>query len=135
MIYFESQRVVADIIETYKEFKPSKFNGDIKSLILKDVEKMQKYASKYIMKRLKDNFTINNYLESIKNALNNAPPPEITVENVFDGSLALGPKRKLFPTKGKTIIEVESSLFLNQWYPKTAALIIKDIYELIEKRK
>ncbi|MFH1209332.1 MAG: hypothetical protein V1663_00895 [archaeon] len=135
MIYYESQRFVADLISTYKIFNPQKFNGEIKDLIAKDMKKIQKYAAPYIEKRLKDNFTLNNYLEAVKNALNNAPPPEITVENTFDGTLALGPKRKLFPTTAKTIIEVESSHFMNLWYPKIAAEIIKDVYNIIEKRE
>ncbi|MBU2634466.1 MAG: hypothetical protein KJ674_04445 [Nanoarchaeota archaeon] len=133
MILFESQRFVADIIENEGEFKLSKFKPHIKSSILKDITGINRYASKYIIKRLNENFTINNYLEAIKNALDNAPPPRVTVEHVFDGSLALGPKRKLFPKKGKTIIEVESSYFMNLWYPKTAALIIKDIYYKLGK--
>ena len=128
-IYFESQRFVANIIENYKGFTFNKFSDEIKHAFLQDLEKIKRYASPYLVKRLEDNFTHHNYLECVKNALSNAPYPILTVENVFDGSLALGPERKLFPVKNKTIIEVEGSYFMNFWYTNKTAEIIRDVVD------
>jgi len=126
-ILFESQRFVANIIENYGSFNFNKFSEEVKGSFRKDLEKIRRYTSPYLVKRLEENFTHHNYLECVKNALSNAPHPIATVENVFDGSLALGPERKLFPVKKKTIIEAEGSYFMNFWYPQKTAEIIRDV--------
>jgi len=126
-ILFESKRFVSNVIESYKGFNLNKFSEEIKNSFFKDLEKIKIYASPYLVKRLEENFTHHNYIECVKNALSNAPYPITTVENVFDGSLALGPERKLFPVRKKTIIEVEGSYFMNFWYPQKTAEIIRDV--------
>ena len=84
------------------------------------------------IKRLKQSFTPQNYLTTVKSALDNCPLPQVTVENAFDASLAHGPKRKLFPTKNKTIIEIETSRFMSYFYPNMTAQIMKDIIEKVK---
>ena len=59
--------------------------------------------------------------------------PQITIEAVHDGSLALGAYNKLFPKHDKTVIEVESNGFLNFWHPHMASKIILDVIEKIKK--
>ena len=133
MIFFEEERMLANLIAVYKTFDLNKIKGEAADLLKKDLEKIKKYASKYVVKRLDEHFTPQVFLRAVEDALKNSPLPQITVENVFDGSLALGPKRKLFPTADKIIIEIEPSRFLNFWYPDTTANIIKDLVERIVK--
>ncbi len=133
MIFFEEERMIANLISVYKTFDLNNLKGEALELLKKDLEKIREYAGKYIVKRLDEHFTPQTFLRAVEDALKNSPLPKITVENVFDGSLALGPKRKLFPTADKIIIEVEPSRFLNFWYPDTTANIIKDLLDMIIK--
>lgn len=127
MIAFESERVINSVLRTGKQFDIAKLEGELKSNLEKDMEKIEEYADEYIIKRLKENFTPQNYLSAVNSTLKNAPLPEITFQNAFDGSLSLGPKRKLDLLKHKIIVEVEPSRFMNFWYPHTAAKIIKSV--------
>jgi len=133
MIMFEQERAVINNLKIYKTINPLRLQGEYKVSIEKDLEKIETYASKYYVEKLKDNFTPQNFLEACRSALDNSPTPQITIENVFDGSLAHGPNRKLFPAKGRIVLEAEPSRFLNFWYPKVTAEIIKDVLDrLIE---
>ncbi|HLC63631.1 MAG TPA: hypothetical protein VJJ21_04925 [Candidatus Nanoarchaeia archaeon] len=127
-VYIESQRMVAEAIRRYKEFKWDKFSVFTREVFFKDLKIIKKYAQPYVVKRLQERFTQDNYIEACQDALKNCPYPRITLENTFDGSTALGPRRKLF-SGDKVIIEVEPSQFMNQWYPDVAASIIKDVMD------
>ncbi len=131
-IYMESERMVAHVIQLYKTFDLNKVKKEKKESFTLDLKNIKKYSKDYIYKRLIDNFTPQNYLAAVKSTLEKSPTPQLTVENVFDGSLALGPKRKLFPTEGKTIIEIEPSYFLNLWYPEVTANIIRDVMKSLK---
>ncbi len=126
-IYFETKRSVLNILRTYKTFNLNKIGYSFSENVKKDIKKINEYADKIALRRLRNNFTPQYFLEAVRNALRYIPSPVITVENVFDGELALGPKRKLFPHTGKTIIEVEPSYFMNFWHPHITAKIIEDV--------
>ena len=132
-IYYETKRSVLNILRIYKHFNLDEMGASFSENIRKDLKNINLYADKIALRRLKINFTPHNFLESIRNALKNAPSPVITVENVFDGGLALGPQRKLFPRKNKIIIEVEPTLFMNFWHPHITAQIIQDVVNKVRK--
>jgi hypothetical protein len=133
MIAFESERVINNVLRTGKQFDVAKLEGEQKANLEKDMEKIEEYADEYIVKRLKEKFTPQNYLAAVNSTLKNAPLPEITFQNAFDGSLSLGPKRKLDLLRHKIIVEVEPSRFMNFWYPHTAAKIIKSVMHKLQE--
>ncbi len=134
-IYYETKRSVLNILRIYKHFNLGEMGDSFSENIKKDLKNINLYADKIALRRLRINFTPHNFLEAVKNALRNAPSPVITVENVFDGGLALGPQRKLFPRKGKIIIEVEPTLFMNFWHPHITAKIIEDVVSRVRNNK
>ncbi len=132
MILFEEKRLIYNTIKTFKTFNLSKIRGETKDGIMKDIEKIREYADENFMRALSQNFNPDTFLAAVDNALKNSPAPKITIENVFNGSLALGPKRKLFPTN-KTILEIEPSRFMNFWYPETVAEIVGKLLKRIDE--
>ncbi|HLC57441.1 MAG TPA: hypothetical protein VJH95_02630 [Candidatus Nanoarchaeia archaeon] len=130
-VFFETQRMIAEAIRRYGEFNWDKFSLNVREVFFRDMKVIKKYAKPYIVKRLEEKFTAGNYLEACNDVLKNAPCPRITLENTFDGSTALGPRRKLF-SGDKLVIEVEPSQFMNQWYPDAAAGIIKEVIDRIK---
>ena len=128
-IFFEMKRVVLNLLRIHDGFDLKRFGIGYKKLLDKDIEKIMRYADLVAANRLKRSFTPQNFLDAVNNALQNVPTPRITIANVHDGNKALGPKNKLFPYKNRTIIQAESSNFLNFWHPKIAAKIIQDIIE------
>ncbi len=133
-VYWETQRMIAECIRRYKEFKWDKFSVFAREVFFKDMKIIKKYAQPYITNRLQEKFTAENYLEACKDALKKCPYPRITLENTFDGSTALGPRRKLF-SGDKLVVEVEPSQFMNQWYPDISAAIIKEVIDGMMKIK
>ena len=132
-ILADTRRFVLNVLRIYEHFDPNKMSPGHKTAIEKDLEKVTKYADKIALNRLKNNFSPYNYLMCVENALNHIPLPQITIEAVHDGSLALGAYNKLFPKHDKTVIEVESNGFLNFWHPHMASKIILDVVEKIKK--
>jgi len=132
-ILADTRRYILNIVRIYEHFDPNKMSQAHRNAIEKDLEKITKYSDKIALMRLKNNFTPYNFLMCTENALKYIPIPQITIEAVHDGKLALGPYNKLFPKRDKTVIEVESNGFLNFWHPHMAAKIIKDVVENIMK--
>ncbi|MBT4334311.1 hypothetical protein HOD61_00660 [archaeon] len=130
MILFEEKRLIFNTIKVFKTFDLNKIKGETKSGILKDIEKIKEYADDNFIRQLSNNFNAKTFLEAVDNALKNAPAPRITVEHAFNGSLAFGPQRKLFPTN-KTIIEVEPSRLMNFWYPEVVAEILEKLLKRV----
>ena len=127
MVYFEAERTVANIFKTFGKFEMDSLQTEFKSNMLKDINILRNYSSDDVYNKFLANFTPQNYLECVKSALENTPTPQITVEKVFNGELAHGPRRSLQPIDGKFIIEVECSRFISFWYPSFAAEIINFI--------
>lgn len=87
---------------------------------------IEKYANKKIVEYVKRNFNEENFVKAIKSVLKSKALPQITVENRFTGNKALTMKKPIF--SGKNIVmEIESSSFINYWYPHTARNIIIDL--------
>jgi hypothetical protein len=129
----ETKRNVLDILRIYEHFNPNEMSQSKKDSLEKDLKKISEYADSIALNRLKRNFTPYNYLAAVRNALDRSPLPCVTVEDVHDGSLALGPVNKLFPHKDKTIIEVECNGFLNFWHPHMASKMIKDVIDKLKE--
>ncbi|MDD5254314.1 MAG: hypothetical protein PHG05_04440 [Candidatus Nanoarchaeia archaeon] len=133
-ILAETKRMILNILRIHENsFDIHKMEKSFREILLKDLEKIERYSDKIALNRLRNNFIPGNYIEAVRYALNNVPVPEITLENVFDGSSAFGPKRKLFPVKDRIVLQVEPCLFLNFWHPQMAAKILQNIIEELEK--
>ena len=133
-VVLEEERVVTNTLSMYKTFNLEKLPLHARKHFEKDIEKIGRYSQKYVVQRLYSNFTPQTFMGAVKHAITNIPPPQVTIENVFDGSLAWGPKRKLFPLKDKVVIEVEPTYFMNRWYPEVTAEIIVDIVKMVKER-
>ena len=132
-ILADTRRFCLNLLRIYEHFNPIEMSEGHKKAVEKDLEKITKYADSIAMNRLKNNFNPYNFLMCAENALKHIPLPQVTIEAVHDGSLALGPYNKLFPKRDKTVIEVEGNGFLNFWHPHMAAKIIKDVIEKIRE--
>lgn len=132
-VSFETKRVISDILRIYGSLQPEKIAIEFKENIERDLENIKKYAKPAVVNQLEKEFTPHHFIEAVESALENSPTPEVTMNNVYNGALALGPKRKLFPNKGKVVIEVEPNGFINFWHPHIAADIINDIVNMIRK--
>jgi hypothetical protein len=130
-ILADTRRFILNVVRIYEHFNPIEMSEGHKAAIEKDLDKISKYADSIALNRLKGSFTPYNFLMCAENSLKHIPLPQITIEGVHDGSLALGPYNKLFPKRDKTVIEVESNGFLNFWHPHMAAKIIIDVVERI----
>ncbi len=128
-IMFETERMLANVIKKYGSFDLRRLKKEQSNVFSRDLKIISRYCRPYILTRLKDNMTPQNYLRATKSSLENSPRPCITFQNVFNGELAHGPKRKLNDMKNKSVMEVEGSHFINLWYPEIAAEIIKDVIE------
>lgn len=126
-VVIETKRYVLDTLRIYEHFNPNEMSHWRRESIEKDLKKITEYADKIALNRLRNNFTPYNFIEAVKNAVGKIPLPCVTIEDVHDGSLALGPVNKLFPHKDKVIIEVECNGFLNFWHPHMAAKMIRDV--------
>ena len=133
MVKFEEKRFCSELLELFHEFDIDKIDKEYGDHLRKDVEKIKKYADKDIIKELEEKFTPQNFVKGVESALNNMGIPEITIEEVFTGDLAVGPKKELFPNEGKVIIEVEGSRFINFWHPHVAKDIIIDVVNGLTK--
>ncbi len=95
---------------------------------------IKRYANKRLKERLDDDFSPQNFLLATRSVLEKIGKPKITVEHVFKGSLARGPKKQLFPAGNKIIIQFEPTTFLNFWYPSEASdMIIETINRVTER--
>ena len=128
-IMFETERMIANVIKKHGTFDLRKLGNEQKNVFSRDLKIISRYCRPYILARLKDNITAQNYLRATKSTLEYSPAPCITFQNVFNGELAHGPRRKLYDMKDKSVMEVEGSHFINLWYPEVAAEIIKNVIE------
>tara|TARA_Y100000310_G_C20634758_1_gene790582 strand:+ start:433 stop:1410 length:978 start_codon:yes stop_codon:yes gene_type:complete len=133
-VLLEQERAISDVITQFGTFRIEKLPMTYRNLFRSDLKKLKTYSQKYVIRRLLNNFTPQTFLGATKHALEKIPTPQVTIENVFDGSLAWGPKRKLFPLKDKIIMEVEPTYFMNRWYPDTTADIIVDIVKMLKQK-
>ncbi len=97
----------------------------LEEFIERDKKKIKKYAEPSIVQKLEKNFTPENFMTGIESALRRSPAPRLTIENVFSGKKAFGPKKYLVG-KAKAVVEVEFNEFLNIHFPKISAEILQD---------
>lgn len=132
-IRLEQERVISNIMRIFNTIELKKISIEFKTNLDDDLKAIKKYADKEIIKKLENNFTSEYFLEAVNNALEHSGIPKITVEEVFKGILATGPRKQLFPSKNKKIIQFEPNSFLNFWYPHKGADMICDIIEEVKK--
>ncbi len=127
----EQERVARTIERVYGKFVLGKRNSsDHAYNIHADMEVIRKLCPKDVFEKLSENFSPRNFLYACKKALENADTPRVTVEHVFKGLRSIGPKKQLL-SKRRKVINVESTAFLNFWYPHKAAEMITDVVERI----
>ena len=134
VIRLEQERVISNIQRVYGKFDMKHVGVEFKTNLEKDLKRIKEYASKDVVEQLEQNFNPKNFLLAVDSALDHSGIPELTIENVFFGHLAGGPKRKLKPFEKKTIIQVEPSIFLNFWYPNETAEIINEVVKKIKEQ-
>ncbi|MCK4532038.1 MAG: hypothetical protein KAT94_04155 [Candidatus Aenigmarchaeota archaeon] len=125
-IYLEQQRVIDRIKEVFSEFNPDKMKVEYKTNILSDLDIIKKYANRKVYRRLQKEFNEKNFLSALKSALKQKIHPHITVESIFKGQKALTMKKPLF-REGNIVMEVETTRFLGNWYPRRASEIVMEI--------
>ncbi|MCK4497032.1 MAG: hypothetical protein KAU24_02490 [Candidatus Aenigmarchaeota archaeon] len=132
--YLEQKRAINNILRIYGDFDLKRIKADFLINIKKDLRVIKRYANKRLIERLDDDFSPQNFLLATRSALEKIGNPKITVEHVFRGSLATGPKRQLFPARDKIIIQFEPTTFLNFWYPNEASDMIIEIVNRVTER-
>jgi hypothetical protein len=132
IILLEEERIITNIIRVYKKFGLDKMDIEFLNHLKKDLKAINKYAGKDVIKKLKENFTPNNFLVATKKALKKAEHPRITVEEIFKGTKSLGPQKQLSP-ENKIILQFEPTSFLNFRYPHKASEIITEIMDKVRE--
>jgi hypothetical protein len=97
----------------------------------KDIDVIKKYADKKLVKRLENNFNVKNFLMAVKSVLNRTPEPRMTLESIFTGDLAHGPKNELRIGDKNIVLEIEINEFFSKFYPEKMAEIISNIIKEI----
>jgi hypothetical protein len=134
VVYLEQKRIINNILRIYGEFGLQKTKADFLDNLKKDLNVINRYAKKRLVKRLAEDFSPQNFLLATRSVLENIGKPRITVEHVFKGSLAVGAKKQLFPSKDKIIIQFEPTTFLNFWYPSEASDMIIEVINRVTER-
>lgn len=127
-ILLEQKRVIERIKNVFSSFDLKEIKIEYKENILNDMKVIEKYADKKVVRKLKEEFNEKNFLEGIRSALRNGPDPQITVESIFKGKMAVKTKKPLF-IKQNIVMEVECSSFINYWRPDVTSQIILDLLE------
>ena len=125
-IFLEQRRTVERIKKLFTEFNLNKIKIEDKENILDDIKVINKYADKRKIKKMKKDFNEKNFLSALKSALRNGPDPQVTVEAIFKGEMAIRTKKPLF-IKQNIVMEVECNSFINYWYPDMTSQIIFDL--------
>ena len=112
---------------------PKKMKGEFASHIKKDMKTLKKYAHADIYEEMEKNFTEENFLKTTKNALEHIGQPMLTVEHIFHGKLAGGPRKQILGD-GRTIIQLEPTSFLSFRYPHMGAKIICELIKKIDTK-
>ena len=132
MVMLETERMVVNTLRKYNKFNLNEMSLDLRNSYLADMKVIKQYSNDFLFRRMNRDFEPVNYLNAARSAIENCTLPRITLEEVFDGSLALGPKRKLFPMQDKLIVEIEVCEFLAEWYPEMTVKIIKEVVEMLK---
>jgi len=133
VVKLEQERIISNIMRIYGTIELKKVGVEFKTHLENDLKAIKRYAEKESIKKLEEKFTPEHFLEAVDNALEHVGIPKITVEEVFKGILATGPKKQLFPSRNKKIIQFEPTSFLSFWYPHKGADIICDVIEEVKK--
>lgn len=96
----------------------------------RDMGVIRKYADKKIVKKLERNLTKKNFLEAVKNIMEKNIPLAITLEQNFCGEKAYAPKKEIIG-KNRVVVEIESNVFLNSFYPELLAEVIVEFVKLM----
>ncbi len=134
VVYLEQKKIINNLLRIYGDFDLKRIGADFLVNIKKDLRVINRYAKDRLKERLNEDFSPQNFLLATRSVLEKIGNPMITVEHVFKGSLATGPKKQLFPAGSKIIIQFEPTTFLNLWYPNEASDMIIEIINRVTER-
>lgn len=101
-----------------------------KELLERDTDKIKKYAKPKIARKYLKNPCEETFMPAAESALKNGGVHKVTVESIFSGKKAFGPKKHLL-TGNKKAVEVEFNEYLGAYFPEKSAEILKDILKLL----
>ena len=133
VIRLEQERVISTVVRRYGSFDLQKIGIEFRTNLLRDMQAIHLHADRSAVDNLEREFTPERFLEAADSALARVGKPRITVEQVFHGLLATGPRQQLFPTTDKIIIQFEPTSFLSFWYPAVGAELICEIIQGVRK--
>jgi hypothetical protein len=125
VVLLEEERAINNIMRVSENFGLDDMNPDFLENVKADLDAIRAYTSSDFMKELESDFTPRNFLRASKRALMNMDPPRVTVEHFFKGLKSVAPKKQLLgKRKGRVVMNIECSRFINFWCPNDAADII-----------
>ncbi len=135
VVLLEEERVINNILRVSDRFGLDDMNPDFLENVKADLEAMKKYVTRKDMDSLQENFTPRNFLMTCKKALVSMETPRVTVEHYFRASKSIAPKKQLLSPKkkGRIVMNLECSRFINFWHPHTAAEMIVKILERVRE--
>jgi hypothetical protein len=131
----ESRRRAYRIKKVFGEFSIKKSGIEYKKNLKKDFSFIKKYGDKEFVENLINNFTSRNFVLAAKNAMENAPAPYVSLNEIFGGETAYGPKTELKMGQDNVVLEIEVSEFMNKFFPEEASDIILAIVNSIQNLK
>lgn len=97
----------------------------LREFFRRDMNIISKYAEPGLVEKVKS-WRGEDFVKAVESALERGGKPEITIEHVFSGKRAGGPKKWLEGSMG-SVVEVELNKFLSVNYPEVASDMIADI--------
>ncbi|MBN1377506.1 hypothetical protein JW949_04225 [Candidatus Woesearchaeota archaeon] len=131
----ESRRRAYRIKKVFGDFSIKKSGIEYKKNLKKDFSFIKKYGDKEFVENLINNFTSRNFVLAAKNAMENAPAPYVSLNEIFGGETAYGPKTELKMGQDNVVLEIEVSEFMNKFFPEEASDIILAIVNSIQNLK
>ncbi len=131
----ESRRRAYRIKKVFGEFSIKKSGIEYKKNLKRDFNFIKKYGDNELIDSLRTNFTSRNFVLAAKNAMENAPAPYVSLNEIFMGESAYGPKTELKMGQDNIVLEIEVSEFMTKFFPEEASDIILAIVNSIQNLK
>src|SRR3989338_857060 len=130
-ILLEQKRIFSNNERVKKRSELILRDGDFENHMASDMDVIKDFSDTEDKEALQKRFNQRNFETATKSAFKNLGNPLITLDDIFTGELAYGPKKELFLGKDKVVLEIECNEFLNHWYPEITAQIIVSVIRKI----
>jgi len=131
----ESRRRAYRIKKVFGEFSIKKSGIEYKKNLKRDFNFIKKYGDNELIDSLRTNFTSRNFVLAAKNAMENAPAPYVSLNEIFMGESAYGPKTELKMGQDNIVLEIEVSEFMTKFFPEEVSDIILSIVNSVQNLK